>query len=262
MPLLPGGGKHPLKAEQIKAGVKLGPGFIQLDALEAGLYGGMLSGALVINRVELVGRLVAKNIALQSLVQTFTDELVFTGSMEAAAKFKMRLDKPGQFSDSLQLNGDFYLRKGLLSKVDLLQATKGKSVTNGSTRFDDLTGLLAVDASGYHFSQLKIVSGSLNAEGKIDINPTFQLSGMLETEVKGTAGLASIPIVVSGTVQEPVVRPAGSAMAGAAVGTMILGPGLGTAAGIRIGGFLQRMFGKDDHKSASREAIPKPSPGK
>jgi len=120
-----------------------------------------------------------------------------------------------------------------------------------------LTCLLNVDASGYHFRKLKISSGSLNAGGKVDISPSLQIGGTLDTNIKGTAGMVSMPMVVSGTLNNPIVRPSGSALAGAAVGTAILGPGLGTAVGIKIGGFLNKLFGKNGDKSSNKDITPK-----
>lgn len=180
-------------------------------------------------------------------------------SMDGAAKFPMRLYELERFPENLQLAGNFHLHNGVLIKVDLVQAASdpGKADTaGGTTRFDDLTGLLNVDANGYHFRKLKIVSGSLNAEGKVDISPSLQLGGMLDTDVKGTAGLVSMPMMVSGTLNNPAVRPCESALAGAAVGTAIFGPGPGTVVGIKIGGFLNKLFGKNDDKSSNKDAVP------
>jgi len=149
------------------------------------------------------------------------------------------------------------LRNGVLTKVDLVQAASNPgNAKGGATRFDDLTGLINVDAGGYHFNELKITSGALNADGKVDISPALQLSGMLDTNVKGTMGFVSMTMVVSGTLNKPSVAPSGSAWAGAAVGTVILGPGLGTAVGIRIGGFLNKLFGKSDEKNVVKPGVP------
>ena len=255
--------RHPLVFDQIKARVAVQPEHLELNALEARLYGGKLSGKMSINRKDtvLAAEVAVNGIAMQSLVEALTNEVLFTGNMDGAAKFSMRLDEFERFPENLQLAGNFHLRNGVLTKVDLVQAASnlGKANTaGGTTRFDDLTGLLNVDASGYHFRKLKIVSGALNAEGRVDVSPSLQLGGMLDTEVKGTAGLVSMPMVVSGTLNNPVVRPSKSALAGAAVGTAILGPGLGTAVGIKIGGFLNKLFGKNDDKSSNKDAVPKP----
>ncbi|MBI3221643.1 MAG: hypothetical protein HYZ46_00825 [Nitrosomonadales bacterium] len=160
----------------------------------------------------------------------------------------LRLDTLKSFPQGLQLSGDFHLRNGTLTKVDLVQVASNPSKTEaqGVTRFDDLTGLLNVDAAGYHFKDIKIKSGMLNADGRVDVTPALQLSGSLDADVKGTMGLVSMPLVISGTLSAPSVKVSRSALAGAAVGTAILGPGLGTALGVKVGGFLKKLFGKND----------------
>lgn len=259
--------QHPLVFDQIKARVAAQPEYLELNALEARLYGGRLSGTASISRKNalLVANVAASGIAMKSLVEALTNEVLFTGDMNGKAKFSMRLDAFERFPENLQLTGDFHLRNGVLTKVDLEKATKDSGKANaarGTTRFNDLSGLLTVDANGYHFRKIKISSNSLNAEGRLDISPSLQLGGTLDTHVKGTAGLVSMPIVISGTLNDPVAGPSGSVLAGAAVGTAILGPGLGTAIGIKIGGFLNRLFGKNDDKNDKKDAASRQTPRK
>lgn len=253
--------RHPLVFDQIKAHVVAQPEHVELNALEARLYGGKLTGAMSIDRKNamLAAEIAVNKIAMQSLVEAIIDELLFTGSMDGGAKFSMRLDELERFPENLSLIGNFHLRNGVLTKVDLVQAASnpGKAYAKGGvTRFDDLSGLLTVDANGYHFRKLKIASGSLNAEGKLDISHSLLLNGTLDADVKGTAGLVSMPLTVSGTLDKPAVRPSGSALAGAAVGTAILGPGFGTAVGIKVGGFLNKLFGKNDDKNGNKNTAP------
>ena len=47
------------------------------------------------------------------------------------------------------------------------------------------------------------------------------------------------PLRVSGTVAEPRLRITEEALAGAAAGTAVMGPGLGTAVGIKAGKILK-----------------------
>jgi len=253
--------RHPLIFDQIKSHVVVKPERLELSALEARLYGGKLSGTASVNRKNAVldAEIAASGVAMQSLVEALINEVLFTGTMESAAKFTMRLDAFERFPENLQLAANFHLRDGILTKVDLVQAASGPGNADAKgkvTRFDDLTGLLDVDASGYHFSRIKISSGSLNAKGNVDINPSLQLSGKLDAEVKGTVGLVSAPMIVSGTLDAPIVRVSKTVWAGAAVGTAILGPGLGTAVGMKIGGFLHKLFGKDDDKNGDKKSTP------
>jgi len=266
--------QHPLRIDEIKAHVVAQREHLGLSALEAKLYGGKLSGTASINRKDavLAADVVASGIAMQSLVEALTNEVLFTGTMENAAKFAMRLDAFERFPENLQLAANFHLRNGILTKVDLVQAASGPGNADAKgkvTRFDDLTGLLDVDATGYHFRKLEISSGSLNAKGNVDISPSLQLSGKLDAEVKGTVGLVSVPMIVSGTLDAPIVRVSKTVWAGAAVGTAILGPGLGTAVGMKVGGFLNKLFGKDSDKSGDKKSapdlpvdLPAPSPAK
>ena len=256
--------RQPLVFDQIRARIVAQPEHLELGALEVRLYGGKLSGVASLNRKNamLVADVTVNSVAMQSLVEALTSEVLFTGSMDGAAKFSMRLDAFERFPENLKLAGDFHLRNGELTKVDLAQAVNSPGKTanaRGTTKFDDLTGLLSVDANGYHFRRLKIASGSLHAEGKLGISPSLRLGGTLDTRIKGTAGLVSMPMVVSGTLNDPVVRPSGSALVGAAVGTALLGPGFGTAIGVKIGGFLNKLLGKKDNdKNSGKDTVPHP----
>lgn len=255
------GFRQPLVFDEIRARVVAEPDYLLLSALQAKLYGGKLSGEASIDRKDalLKADISASGIALNHLVEALTNDVLFTGSMDSAAKFSMRLGGGDEFPANLLLTGNFHLRNGTLTKVDLLQVASNPATISskgGVTRFDDLTGLFKVDEAGYHFRRVKISSGSLNAEGKADIGPSLQLSGTLEADVKGTGGVVSMPMIVSGTLSNPLVRPSGTALAGAAVGTAFLGPGLGTAVGIKVGGFLTKLFGKNDDKNSEINAAP------
>lgn len=256
--------QHPLVFDEVKAQVLVQPEHLELNGLRAKLYGGQLSGTAAITRrdVMLVADVVVSGITMQSLVEALTNEVLFTGSLDSAAELSLRLDAMQSFPANMQLSGDFHLRNGALTKVDLVQAASNpaKSDAKGVTRFDDLSGLLNVDAAGYHFKKIKIKSGMLNADGKLDITPSLQLNGTLDADVKGTIGLVSMPLVVSGTLHNPSVRVSKSALAGAAVGTAILGPGLGTALGVKVGGILKRLFGKDDDAAQGKQSPPPKPP--
>lgn len=256
------GFQHPLVFDEIKAQLLVQPEHLELGRLQAKLYDGKLSGTAGITRHDmmLAADLVVSGIAMQSLVQALTNDVLFTGDLDGSAKLLMRLDTLKTFPANMQLAGDFHLRNGALTKVDLVQVASNptKSDAKGVTRFDDLTGLLNVDADGYHFRKIKIKSGMLNADGRLDIAPSLQLNGALDADVKGTMGLVSMPIVISGSLSDPSVKVSRSALAGAAVGTAILGPGLGTALGVKVGGFLKKLFGKNEDAAQDKKSPAKP----
>ncbi|HEX5362902.1 MAG TPA: AsmA-like C-terminal region-containing protein [Gallionella sp.] len=252
---------QPLAFDQIQSHVVLGPRQMEMSGLTAVLYGGVLTGGMSIKHDNemLNGQVSVHEINMSPLVKALTNEVLFSGKLDSEAKFSMSLDRLDRFPENLMLTGNFHLRDGVLSKVDLVQAVSSQSkaeAKGGVTKFDDLTGTINVNASGYHFRAIKISSGSLKADGRVDVAPTLQLNGVLDVDVKGTAGLVSMPVVVSGTLNDPVVRVSSSVWAGAAMGTAILGPGLGTALGVKVGGFLNKLFGSHRDKNDAKEAYP------
>jgi hypothetical protein len=93
-----------------------------------------------------------------------------------------------------------------------------------------------------------VSSGLLSAKGDVSINAQEKLDGSGEVALKQSVGLVSVPVIVSGTVNQPVVLPSKAALAGAALGTAVLGPGLGTSLGSKAGSAmsgLKDLFGGD-----------------
>jgi hypothetical protein len=72
----------------------------------------------------------------------------------------------------------------------------------------------------------------------------------------------STPLAVSGTVQNPTLFPTKSALAGAAAGTALLGPGVGTSIGMKAAQLTERLFSRkpakktDPAKTAPANANP------
>ena len=255
---MPASSQHHLAVDAIKASLSGSLAEYKLTNIGAKLYGGALSGSAVVHGAHaLVNADVAlTNVAIQPVVEVFNSELALTGTVDGHAKFSVKVDEIEHFPQGLQLDGAFHIKNGVLGKVDLVQAASNplkEGNKGGTTRFDEFSGLLSVDAAGYHFRKLKVSSGAMNAEGKLDISPQQQLSGLLDTNLKGTATLISMPLGVSGTLRDPVLRPTGPALAGAAVGSALLGPGLGTALGIKASNMANKLFGKKNEKSVEKE---------
>jgi len=149
----------------------------------------------------------------------------------------------------------------VISKADLVRAAGNQmkeGCKGGSTQFDQLSGLHLDRCRWVSFRKLKVSPGAMNAECKLDVFPQQQLSGLLDTDLKGTATLISMPLVVFGTLSDPILRPTGSALAGAAVDKAILEPGLGTALGIKAGNRSNKLFGKKTKKwTKNKEAAPR-----
>lgn len=239
---------HPFAVDVSGANVMVEKDRLRVSDINAMLYDGLVTGELMLDRqtLTLTGHGVVRDVNLQPLIGALSREVALSGHLDAQNHFSMQLREFEKFPANAKLQSVFQLRNGILQKIDLEQVAKqpGKQYANsGMTRFDQLKGSLSIDERGYHFRQLALSSGAIDAEGDLDIAPNLTLNGTLDADVKGTVGLVSMPMVVGGTLDKPSVTPSGSALAGAAVGTAILGPGLGTALGVKVGGFLHKLFG-------------------
>jgi hypothetical protein len=121
--------------------------------------------------------------------------------------------------------------------------------SSGETRFDQLSGHLVMAGGTQRFSNLKVVSGALAADGNVTIAADRSLSGRINAQVSaGSVTAANVPLNVSGTVDSTLVLPTGASVAGAAVGTAILGPGVGTTVGAKVGNWAEGLFGRKEKK--------------
>ncbi len=159
----------------------------------------------------------------------------------------------GQLAEHLQLDTSFVIEQGVLHGVDLAKAATlllKQDAKGGQTQFDSFNGHLHAYAEGlgwvYQLSQLHIASGLLNADGAVNINAQKQLDGEIKVALKRSVSLVGIPLRVTGSVDEPAVFPTKSALLGAATGTAVLGPGVGTSLGIKAGEAINsvgKLFG-------------------
>jgi len=234
---------------------------ISLQPLKANFDEGNLSGELKLERAAglVSGKFRTERIALEPLLQKFFDQSRFSGSLDSDISFSLLPGEDLPMQERLSFSAKYNVHNGMLMTIDLVEVARNpgkENGANGSTAFDTLSGLVKGDPTGYYFEPLRIASGLLDAEGEISIAPDMSLAGWLDVDVKNTVGLISMPMNVSGTVSEPIVRPSKSALAGAAVGTAVLGP-LGTALGVKIGGFINRhMSNTPDKKLARKPTAP------
>jgi len=229
--------------------VNLNASSLNLASINGKLYGGSLKGSAALNWKSvwrLTGSMELAKVELQSLVPLLAAEAKVSGKLDANSRFSASSATAGKLAHALQLDADFKVLHGVLYNVDIAQAAKSflkSGSRGGETRFDTLSGHLKADAAGQHLRNLQISSGALAASGDLDISPQQQLKGRVTAELKAGISLVAVPLDVSGSVKEPVLFPTKGALAGAAAGTMLLGP-MGTGLGVKAGAALEKLFGK------------------
>jgi hypothetical protein len=253
--------KTALGVANIEGHLLLNSNEISLQPLKADFEGGALSGEFKLERATglISGKFHTERIAMEPLLQKLFNQSRFSGSLDSDISFSLLPGDDLPIQKRLSFSAQYNIRHGMLKTIDLVEAARNPeqaNSANGSTAFDTLNGLVKGGPTGYYFEPLRIASGLLDAEGGISIAPDMTLGGWLDADIKNTVGLVSMPMNVSGTVSEPIVRPSKSALAGAAVGTAVLGP-LGTALGVKIGGFINRhMSNTPDKKPARKPTAP------
>lgn len=225
-----------------------------LSEVRAKLYGGTLSGATTLDwrkGVQLKGSYQVNGIELRDLVPLFSPKTRISGRLTAKPVFSGSAPSAGQLQNVLKLETPFDIRDGVLQGVDIRKAASSLLTrdSSGQTRFDTLSGHYALDRGTQRITSLKVASGSLAADGNVTIAPNKSLSGRINAQL-GTGKLASatVPLNVSGTLDSPMALPTGASVTGAALGTAVLGPGVGTSVGAKIGNWAEGLFGGDKKK--------------
>jgi uncharacterized protein involved in outer membrane biogenesis len=222
---------------------------LALSNVEARLYGGLVSGEVEIawaKGLHLAGKGRAVGVDIAPLLQALKVQASLSGHLEASGNFNAQAAEPAGMPEALRADIAFKVENGVLHGFDLANAAKNLfkgGSGGGQTRFDQLTGNVQVAGRALRLRNLKVASGVLDARGNVDVAASRHLGGRVDVDLKGTGGFVGMPLAVSGTLANPVLLPTKGALAGAALGTVLL-PGVGTSLGSSIGDRIGRMFGK------------------
>ncbi|MDD2720536.1 MAG: AsmA family protein [Gallionella sp.] len=231
---------------------------LKFTALDAKLYGGTVGGKVALDWSrgwQLDGALDIRALELHPLVALFSPNQHVSGRLMAHPTFSAAAPQADKLAAAIRLQTPFSVSNGVLHGVDIEQAATHlvkQGMSGGETRFDTLSGQLEMAQGGYRFTQLKVASGALAVDGAVDISARRELSGRITAQVGILGANASVPLNVSGTLDQPMLLPTGAALTGAAVGTALLGPGMGTAVGVKVGGWVENLFGGSKEKPTKK----------
>jgi uncharacterized protein involved in outer membrane biogenesis len=229
------------------------------DDVRAKLYGGTVSGGVSgswAKGLAVRGQLEVNGVELGRLLPVVAPNVRLSGALEAKPLFSAQADSPERLAQALRLETPFNVRKGVLKGFDIVAAATSiirKDQSGGETHFETLTGRAFVERGAYRLTQLNITSGSLNATGNVNVAANRSLSGRIDANVQVIGKSAvTVPLNVAGTMDLPLLYPTAGALAGGAIGTVILGPGVGTSAGVKAGqaveNFTDKLFGRNEKK--------------
>jgi uncharacterized protein involved in outer membrane biogenesis len=220
-----------------------------LNQISAKLYGGTINGkanAAWQKGLQVKGSFEVDQVELKSLVPLFSTNAKLSGRLTAKPVFSAAAGDAAQLVNALHLETPFNVQNGILHGVDIAKAAtsliKG-GASGGETHFEQLSGHLVRDRGAHKFTDLKISSGALAADGNVNVTAKQELSGRVNAQVKAAGTSANIPLNVAGTVNSPLLYPTGGTVTGAAIGTVLL-PGVGTGVGAKIGQSIEGLFNK------------------
>ncbi len=226
---------------------------LSVEKMDAALYQGHASASAVVDwgqGMEASGKFDTKAISAEGVAQLFSKKKLVSGKINGAGTFKVKAKDVSRAAESLVLDYKFDVDKGVLYGVDLAKAATlllNSGEKGGETQFDTLSGILHMVGKLIELKQLNVVSGLLAANGGVKVLPSRQLDGLIKVELKKGVALATVPLQVSGTLDNPSVMPTKAALAGAAIGTGVLGPGVGTSLGVKAASgvdTIKGLFGK------------------
>ncbi|MBE0625263.1 MAG: AsmA family protein [Burkholderiales bacterium] len=225
---------------------------LKLGEISAKLYGGTASGNAALNwrkGLQLAGKLDVRRLEMRQVATLLSPGTRISGTLDAQPVFSASAKSAAQLMHALRLATRFEVKNGTLLGVDIEKAATQlfkQASSGGETRFEQLSGHLLLERGDYRFTQLKIASGALAADGHVTISAKKELSGRINAEVKAAGASTGVPLNVAGTLDAPLLYPTGGTMAGAAAGTAIMGPGIGTTMGAKVGGWVEGLFDKKD----------------
>ncbi|HEX7454561.1 MAG TPA: hypothetical protein VF296_00825 [Gallionella sp.] len=231
-----------------------------LGVVSAKLYGGTARGKTSVSwqkGLQLNGNLDIKHMELQQVAAMLSPGIHVSGKLSAQPGFAASAASASadQLMSALRLEMFFNVQNGALHGIDIRKAATSlvrQGVTGGETRFEQLSGHLVLAQRSYRFTQIRIASGSLAVDGQVNISPKKALSGRINAQVKALGVSTGVPLNVTGTIDTPILYPTGGTMAGAAVGTVLMGPGFGTSVGAKVGGWAEGLFGKPEAKKSKK----------
>ncbi len=170
--------------------------------LDAHIFGGMLLGDARINwrqDWDAQGTLVAKTIAMQNISS------LLGGDLDGRAHFQMHAASLEKLPETAVMDGIFVIKRGVVNGMDFIETARLRSkdgLSGGRTRFDELSGDMSYANEAYHFRQVKMNAGVLNAAGTLDI-ARQQLSGKASADLAMRTAMGSVVLQIGGSTSSP-----------------------------------------------------------
>ena len=200
LPLLPNWLFDELNAKGVLSNDEL-----QISDFNARMLGGVVQGNAGINwrsgwRAQ--GELSAKTITMQKFSK------LLNGNVDGTARFKMTSKDLTGLTDSAVLDGNFTANDGVIGGMDIVETARMRSKENlpgGRTHFDSVSGVISYFDNVYHFKQVKVKAGVLDATAAFDVDKQ-QLAGRMNVSLTMHEGTSPVDLQMGGLIDNPTLR--------------------------------------------------------
>lgn len=165
----------------------------------AHIYGGTLTGKATLNWSKgwkLQGQINARSLELKTMFPNFG----ITGELYGDGVVSMNGSTLPELDDTPRLEGDFEIKNGVVSKLDMETTARfgARPGVAGRTEFSLLAGTLKVNTRSQRYTLDSMSAGSTSATGLIEVNEKYQLSGKFLVDIIGV-NAGKVPLTLSGT---------------------------------------------------------------
>jgi len=149
-------------------------------------------------------------IKVDDLVGNFTRDIAMSGRMGGSFAASVSATTLGALMNAPIVTGNFAVREGAMSNVDLVQAMRSPGNVGGQTKYAELGGKLRISDGIIRFESLKMEGGVLFAGG--NLNVTYgkgALNGTVTSEIRSKIVQDRAVFAVTGTVARPSLKRGG-----------------------------------------------------
>jgi len=191
----------------------IGSGRIRITDADLSLYGGQMTGQLALgwdSNWTLEGEFEAKRVDLEPAMKALRIDLASNGGLDARTRFSMQSASFDSLFNNPKVESSFLVKKGDLSGMDLVRALQSPSrdgIQGGKTKFDDLSGNLAINGARYTFTNMRLIAGLLSASGAGEVLPSKEVNGRAYVELRSPSNVVKGSFKVTGDNKAIVLKP-------------------------------------------------------
>ena len=192
---------------------RLEQGALRLSELSLRMLGGVVNGAGAIRVNEkgndFSGDFTFERIDAIRLEEALGIKKAMTGTMAGKMQLTATIDPSSFALSSVSGSGDFNVVRGALYGIDLAEAARRLSVRpvqGGVTSFEQMSARIRTGAGKTRIYDVSMSSGLMQSTGFFDLAKGGQMSGRLELRMGGSANQTRLPILISGTLDAPLVQ--------------------------------------------------------